>query len=99
MTCSHQLKGGSSCDNYLVWKDCDYECDLCECSTATGTNKEHCSGHGTCNATCSETKCNEAKCVCDKGWKGDKCELPGKCQENEKKYELSISLFLHLRIM
>ena len=93
--CSDQLKGGkNSCNDYLRWKDCDAECNLCACSTAHGTNEEHCSGHGTCVAECSMTYCQAARCDCDNGWTGEKCELPSKFPKN-KKNELSISLNYH----
>ena len=71
--CALQLKR-NSCEDYLNWKDCDYECNLCSCSTATGTNAEHCSGHGRCEATCTKDSCSNARCKCDDGWKGDKCQ-------------------------
>ena len=73
--CGVQLGRGSTCVNYLRWKDCDSTCNLCACSTAKGTNGEHCSGHGTCEATCTAITCKGAKCNCDAGWSGDKCEL------------------------
>merc|ERR1711962_724441 len=74
--CSDQLKEGkSSCNQYIRWKDCDAECNLCACSTAAYTNKEHCSGHGTCDARCDQSSCQDAKCVCNKGWKGDRCQI------------------------
>ena len=75
--CSAQL-GGSKCYQFLIWKDCDRECNLCACSTAKGETSQHCSGHGTCHAECSETTCSYAKCVCDEGWTGPKCEIYGK---------------------
>ena len=65
---------GSTCQNYLVYKDCDSSCLLCACSTASGTTREHCSGHGTCEASCFKEKCTNAKCKCQPGWTGDKCE-------------------------
>ena len=73
-TCVEQLNFGSSCKNHLRWKDCDRQCLLCACSTASGTRKEHCSGHGTCKATCTQYECTGAKCQCDSGWSGDKCQ-------------------------
>ena len=73
-TCAFQLRKGSSCKNYLGWKDCDKSCNLCACSTASGTKKEHCSGHGTCEATCTKDTCTNAKCKCDSGWTGEKCQ-------------------------
>ena len=79
-TCASQLSGTSSCKDYLSWKDCDKECNLCACSTATGTTKEHCSGHGTCEAECTTSSCSQAKCQCDTGWTGTKCEISGSLQ-------------------
>ena len=73
-TCAEQLGTGSSCEKYLGWKDCDAACNLCACSTATGVSRQHCSGHGTCDATCTRSTCSDAKCKCDKGWAGIKCE-------------------------
>ena len=73
-TCAKQLGRGSSCMDHLKWKDCDKDCNLCACSTASGVNKEHCSGHGTCEAICTKETCTVAKCKCDNGWTGDKCE-------------------------
>ena len=73
-TCSHQLKSGESCWNYLEWKDCDKSCNLCACSTASGTIKQHCSGHGTCLASCTQNKCTDAFCRCHFGYFGDKCQ-------------------------
>ena len=73
-TCAKQLKTGGTCEKFLNWKDCDKECKLCSCSTATGTNQEHCSGHGTCEATCTKDACSDARCKCDDGWRGDKCQ-------------------------
>ena len=76
-TCEFQLRHRSSCKEYLGWKDCDKECNLCACSTATGTFRQHCSGHGTCDASCTKSTCAQAKCKCDQGWAGAKCEIPG----------------------
>ena len=73
-TCVTQLNAGSSCQKFFGWKDCDRQCNLCACSTASGTGKEHCSGHGTCEATCTQSTCTGAKCHCDSGWSGDKCQ-------------------------
>ena len=73
--CASQLSKGSTCVNYLKWKDCDSSCNLCACSTAEGTNQEHCSGHGTCEARCTAETCTGAKCKCDEGATGQKCEL------------------------
>ena len=73
-TCFHRLNNGFHCQDYLRWKDCDRQCNLCACSTASGTGKEHCSGHGTCEATCTQSTCTGAKCHCDSGWSGDKCQ-------------------------
>ena len=72
--CAGQLKNKGSCQKYLGWKDCDRACNLCACSTASGTSKEHCSGHGTCKAICTKYSCTGAKCQCDSGWSGDKCQ-------------------------
>ena len=72
--CHKQITSGSSCENFLNWKSCDLSCQLCACSTASGKTKEHCSGHGTCEATCSTKTCEDAKCKCQPGWTGDKCE-------------------------
>ena len=71
------MKNGNSCQNYLGWKDCDMACNLCACSTATGTKKEHCSGHGKCEAVCTEKTCLNAKCNCNEGWTGTKWETSG----------------------
>ena len=72
--CAFQLEKTTTCENHLKWKDCDKTCNLCACSTAFGTTKEHCSGHGTCEATCNKHTCTNAKCKCDLGWNGDKCQ-------------------------
>ena len=74
--CNSQLANGQSCQNYLLWKDCDQECSLCACSTGTHA-VEHCSGHGTCEASCTDKTCHNARCKCDDGWTGDKCQLTG----------------------
>ena len=66
--------GLGGCPQHLGWKDCDKECKLCACSTASGTKSEHCSGHGRCEASCTKTSCSDAKCTCDPGWFGSKCE-------------------------
>ena len=73
-TCVSRLNNGYTCKNLIKWKDCDRYCNLCACSTASGTTSEHCSGHGTCEATCTEYECTGAKCQCDAGWSGDKCQ-------------------------
>jgi len=76
-SCASQMTNGNSdqnCQNYLLWKDCDQACNLCACSTASGTTRGHCSGHGTCSATCSQSTCTGASCQCDSGWTGSKCE-------------------------
>ena len=79
-SCAHQLAAArsspASCTDYLRWTDCDDACDLCECSTAVGTTSEHCSGHGTCTATCTRTGCTGAACQCEAGYSGSKCETP-----------------------
>lgn len=77
MSCAEQLNLGGACVNYLSYKDCDKECGLCPCSTAAGTTKEHCSGHGICEASCTKTSCSDAKCKCETGWTGSKCESLG----------------------
>jgi len=64
----------ATCTNYLKWKDCDNHCNLCACSTASGTTKQHCSGHGKCEADCTKDTCLNARCECDPGWYGLKCE-------------------------
>ena len=76
-SCNFQLAHGNSCENYLFSKDCDGSCFLCACSTASGTSPQHCSGHGYCKATCRRYFCFAAKCICDKGWTGAKCETRG----------------------
>ena len=73
--CSTQLGWGSTCVDYLAWGDCDAECGLCACSTAHGTTRQHCSGHGKCEATCEQNGCTDAKCNCNEGWTGDRCEI------------------------
>ena len=75
-TCARLLRTEkkATCGNYLVWKDCDSSCNLCACSTAKGTKKEHCSGHGKCYASCTTNTCTGAKCICDDGYFGEKCE-------------------------
>merc|ERR1712135_8675 len=67
-TCVSQLNYGLSCKNFLGWKDCDRQCNLCACSTASGITQEHCNGRGTCEATCTQYTCTGAKCKCDPGW-------------------------------
>ena len=57
--------------------ECDKLCNLCSCSTAVGKTSEHCSGHGQCTATCTKHSCSNAKCNCEPGWIGSKCEIPG----------------------
>jgi len=73
-TCLGRFNSGYTCKNLIKWKDCDGYCNLCACSTASGTKNEHCSGHGTCEATCTQYECTGAKCQCDAGWSGDKCQ-------------------------
>ena len=63
-----------SCVDHLKLKDCDNKCNLCPCSTANGINEEHCNGHGVCEASCTTETCLNARCKCDPGWYGDKCE-------------------------
>ena len=74
-TCDYQLNSaGSSCTDYLKWGDCDFNCGLCPCSTSTGTSPQHCNGHGTCEADCTTSTCTGAKCKCEPGWSGSKCQ-------------------------
>ena len=73
--CDSQIRGGSSCGNYLLWKDCDMTCNLCACSTSKETKPEHCNGHGTCKASCDSKSCTGAKCECQKEWTGHKCQI------------------------
>ena len=40
-------------------------------------NEEHCSGHGVCETSCSKDVCAYARCKCDQGWYGNKCDKPG----------------------
>ena len=91
LTCSTQLNRGSSCQDYLRWKDCDLNCNLCACSTAIDNTTQHCSGHGMCNASCNVSSCSNAKCSCNPGWTGDKCEILG----NVENY----AFFGHLQII
>ena len=72
--CAVQLASGSTCLDYLRWGDCDKECSLCPCTTGIGTSAEHCSGHGTCEASCTATSCSDVKCKCEPDWTGMKCE-------------------------
>ena len=78
-TCDHALQVGKSCKDFLKTKDCDAKCNLCACSTSTHdakfTGSEHCSGHGTCQATCSYSGCTGAICKCEDGWGGPLCDL------------------------
>lgn len=74
-SCSTQLGKSSSCLDYIKWKDCDRACNLCACSTASGRTREHCSGHGVCEASCFRQTCSDAKCKCEAGWEGDKCNV------------------------
>ena len=64
---------------FLTSKECDKECNLCACATIKEINEiaqpEHCSGHGSCSATCYDEKCHSAHCVCDHGYGGHQCEL------------------------
>ena len=92
-SCSSQISGGTTCKNYIsIWyKDCDKSCNLCPCSTGTGTKMEHCSGHGICEGVCTDTNtppsqqtCSNVKCKCDPGWKGSKCELFSKFNQRFK---------------
>ena len=76
-SCSSQLGGGSTCVNYLKWKDCDASCNLCACSTASGVNRQHCNGNGVCEAACTKDGCEDAKCRCYEGAEGEMCESNG----------------------
>ena len=88
-TCVSQLNYGLSCKNFLGWKDCDRQCNLCACSTASGITQEHCNGRGTCEATCTQYTCTGAKCKCDPGWSGDKCQ-------NRKKMIAYIYIYIYI---
>ena len=72
--CSFILENGGSCVDLFKLKFCDRACNLCECSTGTGSIREHCSGHGTCQADCTQHPCTNAKCQCYPGWSGDVCQ-------------------------
>ena len=75
-SCSSQV-GSGTCARYLgpSYKDCDRTCGLCACSTASGTTREHCSGNGICKADCTRKgSCTGARCVCNAGFGGSKCE-------------------------
>ena len=59
---------------------CDKECNICACSTpryeTNFVNPSHCSDHGHCEADiCQDDKCYGAKCICDPGRGGSKCEI------------------------
>ena len=69
---------GRSCRDFLDSKDCDMRCNLCPCSTSRGSEPQHCSGHGSCQALCDTKSCFSAKCKCDSGWTGSKCEIYGR---------------------
>ena len=81
-SCASQISSGNSCRDYLRYKDCDKACNLCPCSTGKGTEGQHCSGHGTCQAWCNKTSCSSAKCICNPGWTGAKCEIYGRLHKN-----------------
>ena len=66
-----------SCVNYLEWKECDEKCNLCACSTSVRHQLEHCSDNGVCEADCSQKKCENARCKCNEGFLGDKCQANG----------------------
>ena len=83
-TCQGEILGmtGSCAGNFIQTKDCDKECNLCACATLSTpplvvsiARPQHCSGHGTCSATCTEEKCDSAKCVCEDSYGGRQCEL------------------------
>ena len=93
-TCGAQIGEGGTCQNYLLSKECDKECNLCSCSTSAGATSEHCSGHGECEASCTKTSCSSAKCKCEPGWTGNKCETPGNLMCSIKIYQPSNSLYL-----
>ena len=66
------------CGNYLNSKECDAKCNLCACSTGLNGVMEHCSGNGVCKAEiCTQSKCQGAKCNCDEGFIGNKCQAEG----------------------
>ena len=71
-SCATRLRDGTTTCQQT--KGCDSSCNLCACSTASGTTKEHCNGHGTCEASCTALSCTDAKCKCHSGWTGAKCE-------------------------
>ena len=79
LNCSMQLENGWSCIELKKSKYCDRACNLCACSTGSGTIREHCSGHGTCRALCEQTTCIDnqivnAGCECNSGWSGNVCQ-------------------------
>ena len=74
LNCSFLLENGGICMDLFKLKFCDRACNLCECSTGTGSIREHCSGHGTCQADCTQHPCTNAKCQCYPGWSGDVCQ-------------------------
>ena len=79
-TCYESLNDhGKSCKDFLRMKACDSACNLCACSTSSANagfaDSEHCSGHGTCTANCTDKGCTGAKCNCDSGYGGPLCNL------------------------
>ena len=78
-SCDTQINShGSDCRDYLGWKDCDMACNLCACSTGDATGAmSHCNGNGVCEATCEQKGCSEARCRCNPGFMGDKCQING----------------------
>ena len=61
---------------------CDDYCSLCNCATDLNFDwPQHCNDKGECQATCDDDNCYNAKCKCEYGWTGDKCEIPRKYYE------------------
>ena len=73
---------GKGCKEYAERfgdKVCDDFCNLCACSTEQpggGYIGYHCNGHGECKANCTRDICHSARCECEDGWTGEKCEIP-----------------------